>query len=131
MKVLWFGLAAFCVIGLTGCDRPSPEQLRQKQHLPGPDFIADVRRGEQLFHAICSRCHGKDGRGTEQGPPLIDKIYRPSHHADLVFHWAIRDGVKQHHWKFGNMPASPNVGPEQAGHMIAFVRDEQRKAGIR
>jgi hypothetical protein len=43
---------------------------------------------------------------------------------------AVRDGVKQHHWHFGNMPPQPEVTPEQTGHVIAYVRGLQRQAGI-
>lgn len=127
-----FNVSLFTAIsvGLAACDRPSPEALRQRQHLPGPDFVADATDGEHLFHSICAKCHGHAGTGTTQGPPLVDKIYRPGHHADLTFHWAIKDGVKQHHWKFGDMPPVENLTPEQAGNIIAYIRSEQRKAGI-
>ncbi len=66
-----------------------------------------------------------------KGPPLIHDIYRPGHHADLSFHWAVKDGTKQHHWHFGDMPPIADVSPEQVGHIIAYVRREQRRAGIR
>jgi len=61
----------------------------------------------------------------------VDPVYRPGHHADLAFHFAVRDGVKQHHWPFGDMPPQPGVTPEQVGHAIACVRALQRQAGIR
>lgn len=115
---------------LAACDKPSPEQVRARQHLPGPGFVADARQGSQLFRANCARCHGAAGKGTDQGPPLVHPIYRPGHHADLTFHWAVSRGAKQHHWQFGDMPPLPGVSPEDVGHIIAYVRAEQRKAGI-
>ncbi len=117
-------------VALAGCDKPGPEQLRERMHLPPPDFKPDPAKGRRLFIAHCARCHGEDVRGTEQGPPLVHEIYRPGHHADLVFHYAVRDGAKQHHWRFGDMPPVENVSPEEVGHMIAFVRREQRNADI-
>lgn len=115
---------------LMGCDRPDPETVRQRQHLPPPDFVADSSKGEMLFNANCIKCHGTGARGTNQGPPLVHEVYRPGHHADLTFHWAVKDGARQHHWQFGDMPPVPNLTPEDVGHIIAFVRAEQRKAGI-
>ena len=68
---------------------------------------------------------------TEQGPPLVHETYRPGHHADLTFHWAVRDGARQHHWNFGDMLPVPNLTPEDVGHIIAFLREKQRDAGIK
>lgn len=113
-----------------GCDKPSPEQLRQRMHLPAPGFQADAAQGRALFAAHCVVCHGAGARGSAQGPPLVDKVYRPGHHADLSFHRAVKDGVKQHHWQFGDMPPMPEVTPEQTAHIVAYLRGLQRAAGI-
>ena len=118
------------VILTTACDKPDPAAVRQRQHLPAPGFVADAAKGANLFRSTCARCHGDDARGTNQGPPLIHQVYRPGHHADLSFHWAVSRGAKQHHWQFGDMPALKDVSPESVGHIIAWVRAEQRKAGI-
>jgi len=127
----FFLLLGITSVILTGCDTPDSEQVRQRQHLPEPSFVADPQRGDALFHAHCARCHGEKGTGTDQGPPLMHHVYRPGHHADLTFHWAIKDGVRQHHWHFGNMPPIADVSPQRAEHIIAYVRREQRNAGIR
>lgn len=131
LRLLPAALGAVALLGLVSCDRSDPQQARQRFHLPGPGFVADAEKGRALFTANCARCHGVDGRGTDQGPPLIHKVYRPGHHADLVFHWAVKGGVRQHHWNFGDMPPVPGLTPEQVGHIIAWVRREQRRAGIR
>jgi len=115
---------------LAACERPSPEEVRERQHLPKPGFIADINQGNILFHNNCSQCHGLEGKGTRQGPPLVHQTYHPRHHSDLVFHWAVRDGVKQHHWKFGAMPPQPQISPEDAAHIIAYIRQQQRDNGI-
>lgn len=124
-------LLILTTIILTACGDLDSEKIRNRQHLPGKDFVANVSQGAILFDNNCARCHGPDGKGTEQGPPLVNKIYRSGHHADLTFHWAVKDGVKQHHWHFGDMPPISGVSPEDAGHIIAFIRDEQRKSGIK
>jgi len=118
------------VTAISSCEQPTSEQLRERQHLPKPGFKGEVATGKQLFDANCSRCHGNNGRGTDQGPPLVDKIYRPGHHSDLTFHAAIKNGALQHHWHFGNMPAIQGVSPEDAEHIIAYVRHQQRQTGI-
>ena len=116
---------------ITGCDWPTPEQARKNLHLPEPGFVADVSQGKQLFESNCIRCHGKGAGGTRLGPPLVHRTYSPRHHPDIAFHMAVKNGVRQHHWKFGHMPPVKNLSPEQAGHIIAYVRQEQRQTGIK
>ncbi len=130
LKKKYFILLVLMSLFLVGCDSLDPEEIRKRQHFPGKDFVADTQQGEALFVANCSRCHGPIGLGTGQGPPLVDKIYREAHHADITFHWAVKNGVKQHHWGFGDMPPVKNVSPEAVGHVIAYIRQQQRNAGI-
>jgi mono/diheme cytochrome c family protein len=124
------GLLLVTGLLLTACDRPSPEELRQRQHLPPPGFVGDAALGQQLFDANCARCHGAMGRGSNLGPPLVHKVYRPGHHADLAFYLAVKNGSRQHHWLFGDMPPITGVSAEETTHIVAYVRREQRRAGI-
>ena len=87
--------------------------------------------GKHLFDQNCAACHGEQARGTKQGPPLVHKIYEPSHHSDAAFVSAARNGSKQHHWPFGDMPAQPQVSDAQVKAITAYVRELQRDAGIR
>jgi mono/diheme cytochrome c family protein len=103
---------------------------REDFRIPAEGFQTDVRRGQELFVANCAQCHGADAHGTEQGPPLIHRIYEPSHHSDLAFYIAIARGSHQHHWEFGDMAPVPAVDGEDAAHIIAWIRQEQRAAGI-
>ena len=64
------------------------------------------------------------------GPSFIDAIYAPDHHPDAAFHSAVRDGVQPHHWDFGPMPALSHLDDDDVDDIIAFVRREQRAAGI-
>ncbi len=118
-------------IVLIGCGQGDPDAMRERLYLPPPDFVPDAGIGRQAFQARCTQCHGKSAQGTDEGPPLVDPVYRPGHHADLAFRFAVRDGVKQHHWHFGDMAPQPKVTSEQAGHMISYIRKLQRKEGIR
>ena len=91
---------------------------------------ADLKEGEIKFNTLCARCHGSQGRGTDNGPPLVHKIYEPSHHADMAFQRAAAQGVRAHHWKFGNMPKIEGATPEDVTQIIGYVRWLQRQAGI-
>ena len=124
-----YGLVMLSLL-LSACELPDPEQRRLSMHLPPAGFKGDAAQGEALFQQNCVSCHGNRGQGSDQGPPLIHQVYRPAHHADLSFHMAAGDGVKQHHWQFGDMPSQPNISPEEMGHIITWVRQEQRRAGI-
>jgi cytochrome c len=130
----WYGkLAAVLFVGalvLSACDGPGPERGRATRTVPLPGFIADAASGKTLFETSCAVCHGVSARGTQLGPPLVHKIYEPSHHADMSFQMAVHRGVRQHHWPFGDMPPVPGLSAEDVGHIIAYVRQEQRRAGI-
>ena len=91
---------------------------------------AELEEGEAKFNNFCSRCHGPQGQGTNNGPPLVHKIYEPNHHADMAFQRAAAQGVRAHHWKFGNMPKIDGVVPEDVSQIIAYIRWLQRQAGI-
>jgi mono/diheme cytochrome c family protein len=91
---------------------------------------AEFQAGEAKFAANCAACHGQAGVGTAQGPPLVHKIYEPNHHGDAAFQRAAANGVKAHHWEFGNMPKIDSVTPEDVDQIIRYVRWLQRQAGI-
>ena len=69
-----------------------------------PELSRPAQAGQAVFQRSCAICHGTLAGGTDQGPPLVHKIYEPSHHADAAFVLAAKRGVTQHHWNFGNMP---------------------------
>jgi mono/diheme cytochrome c family protein len=91
-------------------------------------------QGKSLFLQNCASCHGSDlkgvDKGDKKGPPLLHKIYEPSHHGDAAFQLAAKNGVRAHHWPYGDMPPVPKVTPDDVAHITAYVRAEQRKIGI-
>ena len=126
------GLAAVLIFGavvLSACDGRRPERGPGSRHMTS-GVGADAAGGKALFDAKCAVCHGVAGQGTQLGPPLVHKIYEPSHHGDMSFQMAVQRGVRQHHWSFGDMPPVPGLSPEDVSHIIAYVRQEQRRAGI-
>jgi mono/diheme cytochrome c family protein len=112
---------------LAACGQPEAER---RLPLPPAGFVADAAQGAALFQQHCAGCHGGDLAGSRQGPPLLHAIYRADHHADLAFYLAVANGVRAHHWSFGDMPPLPSVTPTQAGHIVGFVRARQRQAGL-
>lgn len=92
---------------------------------------AEAEAGKEIFNANCAQCHGLNAVGIDgMGPPLIHKIYEPSHHGDLSFYRAVAMGVRAHHWRFGNMPAIEGVSEDQVTQIIAYIRTAQRHNGI-
>jgi mono/diheme cytochrome c family protein len=82
--------------------------------------------GETLFESRCAECHGREAKGTDKGPPLVHRIYEPSHHGDDAFYRAVREGVRGHHWPFGDMPPPD----EDVTRIVAYVRALQKANGI-
>jgi mono/diheme cytochrome c family protein len=119
------------VLLLPACTPETPEERLARLHLPPAGFKGEAVKGEKLFNNTCASCHGVALGGAETGPPLLDDIYRPGHHADLAFYSAVKNGVKQHHWRFGDMPPVAGVGPKDTAHIIAYIRRQQRVIGIR
>lgn len=99
------------------------------QLLPTDD--AAQQQGKLAYNDNCASCHGADLQGTRQGPPFLHKVYEPSHHGDEAFYRAVANGVRAHHWRFGDMPAVPNVSREQASDIITYIREQQRAVGIK
>ena len=102
---------------------------------PTPGLMPNPAQGKKLYGQYCAACHGADllgvDKGEKKGPPLLHKIYEPSHHGDAAFQLAAKSGVRAHHWPYGDMAPVPQVTPDDVAHITAYVRAEQRKVGIR
>ena len=96
---------------------------------PAPPTAVSVN-GRTLFIQSCSTCHGVDLKGTDRGPPFLNRVYGPGHHADASFRLAVQRGVISHHWRFGNMPKIEGLTDDQVEEIIKFVRAQQALAGI-
>lgn len=90
----------------------------------------EVAQGKALFEQNCAVCHGPAGDGTTQGPPLVHIIYEPNHHADAAFVLAARNGVRAHHWRFGDMAPLPDVTDQMVLEIVSYIRWLQRQVGI-
>lgn len=95
------------------------------------ELSANAKIGKTGFEAKCAACHGVNAVGqADVAPPLVHKIYEPSHHADEAFQRAVSLGVRQHHWPFGDMPPVEGINRAEAAMIIAYIRELQRANGI-
>lgn len=78
--------------------------------------------GMSKFKQNCAQCHGDWAKGTDSGPPLIHNYYKPSHHGDEAFYRAALNGVRAHHWRFGNMPPVEGIEHKDIAKIITYIR---------
>ncbi len=108
---------------------------------PGDESIVEVtlpaelsgpaQIGKRAFDGTCAACHGANASGRiGYGPPLVHKVYEPGHHGDMAFYMAVQNGVRAHHWPFGDMPAQSGLTRADVSDIIAYVREMQRANGI-
>lgn len=98
---------------------------------PSAGLMPSPATGKVLYQKNCAACHGIDLKGSRTGPPFLHRVYEPSHHGDIAFQLAARNGVRAHHWQFGDMKPVPAVTTDEVAHITAYIRAAQRKAGIR
>ena len=97
-----------------------------------PDSLSeDAQIGKRAFEAKCASCHGINATGQNGiAPPLVHKIYEPGHHSDMAFVLAAKNGVRSHHWSFGDMPPVAGLTDAHVKHIARYVRELQRENGI-
>lgn len=91
---------------------------------------AQIAQGRIIYERSCASCHGIDADGTDRGPSFLNDVYEPSHHADGAFLLAVKVGVPQHHWNFGDMRPVEGVSDEEVAGIVGYIRSLQRAQGI-
>lgn len=95
------------------------------------EFSQNAVIGKRIFEAKCAECHGENAAGQNGvAPPLVHIIYEPSHHSDMAFIMAAKNGVRAHHWDFGNMPQISGITDGDVKMVTAYIRELQRENGI-
>ena len=89
-----------------------------------------LAKGQVLYEKYCSSCHGMQLDGSDKGPPLVHPYYKPSHHGDNAFYRAALNGVKQHHWNFGNMPPVAGMTPGKMDSVLPYIRYYQQQKNL-
>jgi len=110
----------------SGEDVAADEEVVEATAVP----LAADADGRAVYQGRCASCHGADLRGTEKGPSQLSIVYEPNHHGDTSYRSAIRNGVQQHHWDYGDMPAVQDVTDEQIELVIAYIREQQQELGF-
>ena len=96
-----------------------------------PGLSSNAALGQRLYDTACASCHGANAAGVEgTAPPLVHIYYEPNHHGDAAFLLAAKQGVRAHHWPFGDMPPVPGVSEQDVGRIVAYVRALQKANGI-
>ena len=96
-----------------------------------PSLSQSAQIGKLAFEAKCVACHGINAAGqVGVAPPLVHKVYEPSHHGDESFQRAASLGVRAHHWSFGDMPAVEGLTRGDVTMIVGYIRELQRANGI-
>ena len=143
MKPISILAAALIIAGLTYAAWPKTDQntLNKSDAGVGNTALAEVllpsalsqnaQIGKRAFDTKCVACHGINAAGqVGVAPPLVHKIYEPSHHGDESFQRAASLGVRAHHWPFGDMPAVEGLTRSDVTMIVAFIRELQRANDI-
>lgn len=83
----------------------------------------DARAGSKIYNSECAACHGRLLDGTHKGPPML--AYESAFHPDPDFVAAIKSGVKQHHWSFGDMLPIKSLTDDEIRRVIIYIRKVQ------
>jgi mono/diheme cytochrome c family protein len=83
------------------------------------------QKGQNVFHKICSNCHGSDGMGKHtKAPKLIDEEYLAPNFTDDDISETILNGTDK-------MPSQKkNVTAEEITEIIKYLRYSQKAAGL-
>jgi hypothetical protein len=62
--------------------------------------------------------------------PVADTAGRYCRHGDQAFLMAAQNGVRAHHWPFGDMPPVEWLTVSDLGNILANIRARRRAYGI-
>ena len=107
-------IVSLSLFGITSC---APKATLE---VPEP-----YKKGQNVFHKICSNCHGSDGMGKHtKAPKLIDEEYLAPNFTDDDISETILNGTDK-------MPSQKkNVTAEEITEIIKYLRYSQKAAGL-
>ena len=140
MKRTLFGIALLAVAAGAFLLMQPPDTQTTDAPLAGDAMVAvqipasfteQEQMGQRAFDAACASCQVTNAQGRQDiARPLVHKIYEPSHHGDASFLLAAQNGVRAHHWRFGDMPPVSGVTRAEVMDIVAYIRALQRVNGI-
>lgn len=96
-----------------------------------PELSASAQHGRAIINSQCIECHGVDGTGgSRKGPPLLHPMYREAIFPDHHYKRVLIEGRPQNNWKFGPMPAQPQLSDADMNGIIAFIREVHDETGV-
>ncbi|MCF8720885.1 c-type cytochrome [Nitrospina gracilis] len=92
---------------------------------PNKTVPPEYKRGQDLFHTVCSNCHGSDALGGHtKAPNLIDAVYVKSEFSDQEIRHTINNGS-------GKMPSQKGkFSDEEITEIIKYLRFSQKEANL-
>jgi mono/diheme cytochrome c family protein len=107
-------IVSLSLFGITSC---APKATLE---VPEP-----YKKGQNVFHKICSNCHGSDGMGKHtKAPKLIDEEYLAANFTDDDIRETILNGTDK------MPPQKKNVSAEEITEIIKYLRYSQEAAGL-
>ena len=92
---------------------------------PTLDVPEPFKNGQQVFHRVCSNCHGSDAMGKHtQAPRLIDEEYLTGNFSDADIRGAVLNGIGK------MLPQKNYVTSEEIAEIIKYLRYSQKAAGL-
>ena len=92
---------------------------------PTLDVPEPFKNGQQVFHRVCSNCHGSDAMGKHtQAPRLIDEEYLTGNFSDADIREAVLNGSGK------MLPQKNYVTSEEIAEIIKYLRYSQKAAGL-
>jgi len=129
--VKWMALVMGTLVLLTVGTMWNREKISIKASPIIPELSASAANGRVLINAQCAECHGVDGTGySKKGPPMLHPRYREEVYPDHHFKRVLIEGRPQKNWRFGPMPAQPQLSDSDMNDIIAFVREVHDATGV-
>lgn len=127
----WMALMMVTLIVLTITTMWGDEKISIKASPVIPQLSASAEHGRTIINTQCAECHGVDGTGgSRKGPPILHSMYRAEIFPNFVFKRSVLEGKREKNWRFGPMPAMPELSEADVNGVIAFVREVQTATGI-
>jgi len=130
--LLWMGMLMLLIVVLTTMSMWGREKISIKASPKIPVLSASAQLGRNIINTQCAKCHGVDGTGdSKDGPPLLHPMYREEVYPDHHFKRVLKEGRPQTNWRFGPMPAQPQLSDEDINGVIAYIREVHISTGVR
>lgn len=99
LRALCLGVFAAAPVAAQEWPAPDGEKTRANPYTTSPEL---VKRGDELFQALCAMCHGPRGKGDGPlaGLHATRTAERPRDLSDPALQKRLTDG--EIHWKIGN-----------------------------